>query len=51
MEFIRLDSQKIMGSRFSVEHIGAIVLVAAGILILTEQLRKYSAERKAQPKS
>lgn len=51
MEFIRLDSQKIMGSRFSVEHIGAIVLVVAGILILTEQLRKYSAERKAQPKS
>ena len=51
MEFIRLDSQKIMGSRFSVEHIGAIILVAAGILILTEQLRKYSAERKAQPKS
>ena len=51
MEFIRLDSQKIMGTRFSIEHIVAAVLMLSGILILTEQLKKEHATRKAQPKN
>ncbi len=51
MEFIRLDSQKIMGSRFSIEHITAAVLVLGGIMILTEQLKTYTSIRKAQPKN
>ena len=51
MEFIRLDSQKIMGSRFSIEHIVAVGLMLMGIAILTEQLKKYREVKKAQPKN
>jgi len=51
MEFIRLDSQKIMGSSFSVEHIIAVVLAMTGITIFTDQFRKYHAMKKAQPKN
>ncbi len=51
MEFIRLDSQKIMESRFSIEHIIAAVLVLVGMFILTDQLKKYWLARKAQPKN
>lgn len=51
MEFIRLDSQKIMGSRFSIEHIVAMGLVLLGAGILTDQLKKYWVIRKAQPKN
>lgn len=51
MEFIRLDSQKIMGSRFSIEHIVAVTLVLAGLTIFTDQLKKYCSARKAQPKN
>ena len=51
MEFIRLDSQKIMGSRFSSEHIVAMGLVLLGAGILTDQLKKYWVIRKAQPKN
>ena len=51
MEFIRLDSQKIMGSRFSIEHIAAAGMVLLGLLILTEQIKKLLILRKAQPKN
>lgn len=51
MEFIRLDSQKIMGSRFSIEHITAGGLILTGLIVLTEQLKKYYTIQKAQPKN
>ena len=51
MEFIRLDSQKIMGSMFSIEHIIALVLVLFGLAILTEQIKQYWEIQKAQPKN
>ena len=51
MEFIRLDSQKIMGSRFSIEHIVAAILMLSGLVILTEQIKKHRAVQKAQPKN
>lgn len=51
LEFIRLDSQKIMGSRFSIAHIAAVVLVLMGLAILVEQLKKYRTTQKAQPKN
>lgn len=51
MEFIRLDSQKIMGSDFSIEHIVAGVMILSGCTILTDQVRKYRISRKAQPKN
>lgn len=51
MEFIRLDSQKIMGSRFSIEHVVAAGLFLAGSAILVEQLKKYRTIQKAQPKN
>ena len=51
MEFIRLDSQKIMGSRFSIEHMIAAGLIFAGIVIFADQLNKYRMVQKAQPKN
>ncbi len=51
MEFIRLDSQKIMGSVFSIEHIVALCLMLTGSIILIEQIRKNIIIRKAQPKN
>ncbi len=51
MEFIRLDSQKIMGSRFSIEHILATGLILIGIVILAEQVKKNCEIKKAQPKN
>jgi len=51
MEFIRLDSQKIMGSRFSIEHIVAAVLAFAGMILFADRIRKYRAIQKAQPKN
>lgn len=51
MEFVRLDSQKIMNSRFSIEHIVAVGLILTGIAVLTDQIKKYRAMRKAQPKN
>lgn len=51
MEFIRLDSQKIMGSRFSIEHIIAVVLILTGSFIFADQRNKYRVLRKAQPKN
>ncbi len=51
MEFIRLDSQKIMGSRFSIEHIVALGLILTGGIILKDRLKKYRMIRKAQPKN
>ncbi len=51
MEFIRLDSQKIMGSRFSIEHMIAAVLILTGSIIFAEQIKKYRMMRKAQPKN
>lgn len=51
MEFIRLDSQKIMGSMFSIEHIIALVLVLFGLAILIEQIKQYWEIQKAQPKN
>jgi len=51
MEFIRLDSQKIMGTRFSIEHIVAVVLALTGIIIFTDQFNKQRITRKAQPKN
>ena len=51
MEFIRLDSQKIMGSRFSIEHVFAAGLFLTGSSVFVEQVKKYRAARKAQPKN
>lgn len=51
MEFIRLDSQKIMGSRFSIEHIVAAGMVLLGLLILFEQINNQMVLRRAQPKN
>lgn len=51
MEFIRLDSQKIMGSRFSIDHIVAVGCLLTGINILADQLKQYRMVRKAQPKN
>lgn len=51
IEFIRLDSQKILGSIFSVEHIVAAVLFLAGFIILIDQIHKYRVVSKAQPKN
>jgi len=51
IEFIRLDSQKILGTRFSIEHIVAAVLIAAGMLILTDRIKKYRELQKTKPKS
>ena len=51
MEFIRLDSQKIMGSSFSIEHIVAGIMILAGSSVLTDQWRKYRIIMKAQPKN
>lgn len=51
MEFIRLDSQKIMGSSFSIEHIMSGVLFLVGVMIFIDQARKYHIMKKAQPKN
>lgn len=51
MEFIRLDSQKIMGSRFSIEHFVAIILVFFGGMLLSDQVKRYRMMKKAQPKN
>lgn len=50
MEFIRLDSMKLMDTCFSLEHINAVILIAVGAFILTGQIRKNRAVQKAQPK-
>ena len=51
MEFIRLDSQKIMGSSFSIEHIVSGALFLTGAMIFVDQARKYHVIKKAQPKN
>ncbi len=51
LEFIRLDSQKLLGSRLSIEHIVSIGLILSGIAILTDQINKYRIMQKAQPKN
>ena len=51
MEFIRLDSQKIMGSRFSIEHFVAIILVFFGGMLLSDQVKQYRMMKKTQPKN
>ena len=50
MEFIRLDSQKIVGSPFSIEHIVAVAMFIFGLVILLDQIHKYRLITKAQPK-
>ena len=50
MEFIRLDSQKILGSSFSIEHIVAAVLFLFGLIVLLDRIHKYQVTAKAQPK-
>lgn len=51
MEFIRLDSQKIMGSRFSIEHMMALGLILIGLAVLAKQLKNNYVIHKAQPKN
>lgn len=51
LEFIRLDSQKLMGSGVSIEHVVAAGLVLTGGAILADQLNKYRIAQKAQPKN
>lgn len=51
LEFIRLDSLKLMKSIFSVEHIISAVIILFGIALLVDQLIRYHALRKAQPKN
>lgn len=50
MEFIRLDSMKMMNTSFSLEHIGAAILMILGVYILIDQTTKNRAAKKAQPK-
>ena len=50
IEFIRLDSQKILGSRFSIEHIVAAVLFLFGLIVFIDRIHKYRLLIKAQPK-
>lgn len=50
MEFIRLDSMKLMGGYFSLEHVSAFLLIVCGVLILLNQVSKNRAVLKAQPK-
>ncbi len=50
MEFIRLDSMLLLDSCFSLEHVGALLLIVGGIFILTDQITKNSAAKKAKPK-
>lgn len=51
MEFIRLDSQKILESFFSIEHIVAAVLFVFGLSVLFDRIHKYRVAAKAQPKN
>lgn len=51
MEFIRLDSQRLMGTVISIEHIAAVALVFLGVVILADQLNKQRIVQKAQPKN
>ena len=51
IEFIRLDSQKINGSPFSIEHIVAAAMFLFGLIILLDQIHKYRLITKAQPKN
>jgi len=51
MEFIRLDSQKIIDSPFSIEHIVAAALFVFGLTILLDQVHKYRLVMKAMPKN
>ncbi|MBQ8632666.1 MAG: prolipoprotein diacylglyceryl transferase [Lachnospiraceae bacterium] len=51
IEFIRLDSQKIIGSPFSIEHIVAVAMFLFGLFILLDQIHKYRLLTKAQPKN
>lgn len=51
IEFIRLDSQKINGSSFSIEHIVAAVMFLFGLVVLLDQIHKYRLITKAQPKN
>ena len=51
MEFIRLDSQKISGSPFSIEHIVAAAMFLSGLSIFADQVHKYRIIIKAQPKN
>jgi len=51
LEFIRLDSQKLMGTMISVEHIVAVLLILTGGGILADQIYKYKITQKAQPKN
>lgn len=51
LEFIRLDSQKLLGTGFSIEHIVAVILFLTGVAILADQLKKYRMIQKAQPKN
>lgn len=50
IEFIRLDSQRILESSFSMEHFSSAFLVIFGITILINQIRKNRMLVKAQPK-
>ena len=51
IEFIRLDSQKIIGSPFSIEHIVSAAMFLFGLIILLDQIHKYRLITKAQPKN
>lgn len=50
MEFIRLDSMKLMGGYFSLEHVSSFLLFLLGVSILLKQISKNHAVQKAQPK-
>lgn len=49
-EFVRLDSVRIIGGVFSLEHLFAIVIILFGIWILLDCLRRQRTERKNLPK-
>ena len=51
LEFIRLDSMRMIGRRISLEHFMAVALLLFGLMILTEQLKKYRITVKERPKN
>lgn len=51
LEFIRMDSIRMIGNRISLEHLVAIGLCLYGATILTDQLKKDRIAKKERPKN
>lgn len=51
LEFIRLDSMRIVGSPVSIEHIVSLVFIVFGLKILIDQVKKHRIIQKERPKN